>query len=183
MTSTTITKPQTRRICDERINCAKLEVEAGDFLNPLRVEQAAASSASIDQSEAISGADEHRVHPGFSDEETCARKEDAIMKSEDWEALGFSFEAGSGKMLQIDTSKYQALFDDADLSDDQKEEIILELWKIIIPFVDLGFQVSPLELACGKLPIEHDDAGNQDSAMLKSDQPNLSETFNQFAAE
>lgn len=105
------------------------------------------------------------------------------MTSEDWTALGFSFDAGSKKSLQIDTAKYQALLDDAGLSDDQKKEIIFELWKIIIPFVDLGFKVSPLDLGCGKLAQSMDHAGNQDSAMLKSDQPNLSETFNQFAAE
>lgn len=105
------------------------------------------------------------------------------MTSADWKALGFSFDAGSKKSLQIDMAKYQALFDDAGLSDDQKEEIILELWKIIIPFVDLGFKVSSLDLACGKLAQSTDHTGNQDSVMLKSDKPNLSETFNQFAAE
>jgi hypothetical protein len=146
------------------------------------------SSASIDQSEALSRADGNNAHPINSDEETCTsepllRKEGAIMTSADWKALGFSFDAGSKKSLQIDTAKYQALLDGAGLSDDQKEEIILELWKIIIPFVDLGFKVSPLDLACGKLAQSTDHTGNQDSAMLKSDKPNLSETFNQFAAE
>lgn len=105
------------------------------------------------------------------------------MTTEDWKALGFVFETGPDKTLQIDLAKYQAMFDEAGLSDDQKQEIIAELWKIIIPFVDLGFKVSPLELACGKLPETHEETGNQDSAMVKSEAETLSQKFNHLAAE
>jgi hypothetical protein len=176
------------QICNDRINYAKIKNEAGDCSQPVSNEHSAPSSASIDQSEALSRADGNKVHSINSDEETCTpeplvRKEGAIMTSEEWKALGFSFEASPSQTLQIDTAKYQALLDDSGLSDDQKEEIILELWKIIIPFVDLGFKVSPLDLACGKLAQSTDHTGNQDSAMVKSDKPNLSETFNQFAAQ
>lgn len=192
MPANTKTSPQARgnnhKICEGRIYYAKLVNEGDDCSQPILGERSVPSAASIDQSEALSRADGNHARPNLSDEKTrtpepLVRKESAIMTSDDWKALGFSFEQTSKNTLQIDTAKYQAFLDDADLSDDQKEEIILALWKIIIPFVDLGFKVSPLDLACGKLAQSTDDTGNQDSAMLKSDKPKLSDTFNQFAAE
>ena len=105
------------------------------------------------------------------------------MTSDDWKAMGFVFEASPEKALKIDMARYEDLFEEADLSDDEKQEIITQLWRIIIPFVDLGFKVSPLELACGKLPERHEDTGNQDSAVLECEAETLTEKFNHLAAE
>lgn len=47
----------------------------------------------------------------------------------------------------IDTSKYEALLANADISDDDKRELIEALWSIVSSFVKLGFGVHPVQLA------------------------------------
>ena len=188
MTAKKDPSPQTRKICDQRINYAKMKNEMNDLAQPLCAPSDIHSTASVDQQEALSRADGNHPHPINSDEETrtpetLVGKESAIMTAEDWKALGFVFETGSNKALQIDMARYQSVLDKSGLSDDQKKEIILELWKIVIAFVDLGFKVSPLDLACGKLSIDHDQTGNQDSAMVRSQAETLTQKFNHLAAD
>tara|TARA_X000001316_G_C893025_1_gene14023 strand:+ start:197 stop:526 length:330 start_codon:yes stop_codon:yes gene_type:complete len=57
----------------------------------------------------------------------------------------------------IDTSKYEALLADAEISDEDKRELIQALWSIVSSFVKLGFGVHPAQLAmrerdCGQDP-------------------------------
>lgn len=175
-------------ICEPCINYAKMKNELNEGSPPLGATMPIQPTVSVDQHETSSRADGIHAHPVTSDEqsrtpETRVGKESARMTSDDWKALGFVFEASPDKTLKIDMSKYEDLFEDADLSDDQKQEIVLELWKIIIPFVNLGFKVSPLDLACGKLPETNDETGNQDSAMVSSEAETLTEKFNHLAAE
>lgn len=60
----------------------------------------------------------------------------------------------SRPVLTIDYALYEKYLEDADLSDDQKQEFLDVLWSIIVGFVDLGFGVHPLQQvgsdACGQ---------------------------------
>ncbi|MEM5474816.1 hypothetical protein [Pacificibacter sp. AS14] len=46
--------------------------------------------------------------------------------------------------------EYLPFFEDEDISEDQKREMIEALWSIMVSFVDLGFGIHPVQQACGK---------------------------------
>jgi len=52
--------------------------------------------------------------------------------------------------LTIDWDAYLPFFEDEDISEDQKHELIAALWSIMVSFVDLGFGIHPVQMACGK---------------------------------
>lgn len=68
----------------------------------------------------------------------------------------------ASRALRVDVAKYQAMIDDPSLSEDQKRDFIEALWQIIVAFVDLGFEVHPVQLACGQ--VENAAAENQNAA-------------------
>ncbi|MEM8774970.1 MAG: hypothetical protein AAGF53_08045 [Pseudomonadota bacterium] len=83
-------------------------------------------------------------------------------------AMGELPEQPAKRLVGIDTVKYQKYLDDPSLSEDQIEEIVSAIWSIIVNFVDLGFEVHPLqqaenEDACGKLPKGVDGKDGKDS--------------------
>ncbi|MDJ0922253.1 MAG: hypothetical protein QNI84_14085 [Henriciella sp.] len=67
--------------------------------------------------------------------------------------------------IEFSLEKYRPYLEDAELSETQKLELLQALWLIITSFVDLGFQIHPVQQACGQhqfteavLPIERGDA-------------------------
>lgn len=64
--------------------------------------------------------------------------------------LAKTFDASARPVLTVDVAKYQALIDDPNLSEAQKEEFLRALWSIVVTFVDLGFGVLPLQEVCGQ---------------------------------
>ncbi|MEM1235125.1 MAG: hypothetical protein AAGH70_13465 [Pseudomonadota bacterium] len=68
------------------------------------------------------------------------------------------------RKIEVDVDFYKEMLDDPALSDDQKEQIIIALWQIIIAFVDLGFGVHPAQQVCGQ-----DDKSDADSPHESSD--------------
>ena len=52
--------------------------------------------------------------------------------------------------MTIDWDAYLPFFEDEDISEDQKREMIEALWSIMVSFVDLGFGIHPIQQACGK---------------------------------
>ncbi len=52
--------------------------------------------------------------------------------------------------LTIDWDSYLPFFEDEDISDEHKRELIEALWSIMVNFVDLGFGIHPVQQACGK---------------------------------
>ncbi len=56
--------------------------------------------------------------------------------------------------LIFDVERYQKKLDDSDLNEDQKREFLLTLWSIMVGFVDLGYDIHPLQQAdperCGQ---------------------------------
>ena len=52
--------------------------------------------------------------------------------------------------LNIDWDAYLPFFEDEDISENDKQELIEALWSIVVSFVDLGFGVHPVQQACGQ---------------------------------
>ena len=52
--------------------------------------------------------------------------------------------------LEIDWDVYLPFFEDEDIPDEAKQELIEALWSIVVSFVDLGFGVHPVQQACGQ---------------------------------
>lgn len=66
--------------------------------------------------------------------------------------------SGDGKsrpVIRFDYDLYAHYLDDADLSEDQKQEFLQTLWNLIVEIMSLGFDVHPVQQAqkpCGKPP-------------------------------
>ena len=52
--------------------------------------------------------------------------------------------------LTIDWDAYLPFFEDEDISEEEKHELIEALWSIVVSLVDLGFGIHPIQQACGK---------------------------------
>lgn len=52
--------------------------------------------------------------------------------------------------LEIDYALYESYLESSEWNDDQKREFLETLWNIIVQFVDLGFEIHPLQQACGQ---------------------------------
>lgn len=59
--------------------------------------------------------------------------------------------AAPPRIVTVDYEAYAHLLDDADLSEDDKRQLLQALWSIICSFVQLGYGVQPAQQACGKL--------------------------------
>ncbi len=71
--------------------------------------------------------------------------------------------------LEIDLEHYQGYLDDPALTPEQKEEIMGALWTIISAFVELGFDVHPVQQACGKHGTKLDQTANSESTGMEPD--------------
>ena len=67
--------------------------------------------------------------------------------------------------LTIDWDAYLPFFDDDDITDDDKRQMIEALWSIMVSFVDLGFGVHPIQQVCGE--------GQDDLGFITSDMVSL----------
>jgi hypothetical protein len=47
--------------------------------------------------------------------------------------------------LTLDVSRYEALLADFDLSDEERAMFLEAMWNIVVSFVDLGFDLHPLQ--------------------------------------
>ena len=47
--------------------------------------------------------------------------------------------------LTLDLKLYEGYLEDCDLTEDQKHEFIETLWNIVVSFVDMGFELHPLQ--------------------------------------
>ena len=138
----------------------------------IKVEQCKATAAlpfaSTFQIEALSRANEIDTHPHEADgiaRTPVTGKEGAAMNdsNDGHESPRVVFEAAAKPSVEIDVERYQALLDDPDLSDTQKEEIMRTLWMVMMAFADLGFGVHPAQQVCGKPEQTLDVSGYRDS--------------------
>jgi hypothetical protein len=54
------------------------------------------------------------------------------------------------RALTIDVERYQSYLDGGDLSDAEKEAFLQALWNIICAFVDLGYELNPVQKFSGE---------------------------------
>ncbi|MEP5732215.1 MAG: hypothetical protein ABJL67_22910 [Sulfitobacter sp.] len=52
--------------------------------------------------------------------------------------------------LSIDWEVYAAMLEDSDMPLEQQKELIETLWSIVVAFVDLGFDLNPVQQICGE---------------------------------
>ena len=50
--------------------------------------------------------------------------------------------------LKLDYDYYDELFDDLDISEQEKREYLEAVWTVIVSFVDLKFRIHPVQQAC-----------------------------------
>ena len=67
-----------------------------------------------------------------------------------------ALEAAPRPSLTLDVSLYEEFLKDSDLSESKKQEFFEALWLIIVSFVDLGFEVHPLQQANEAVDITKD---------------------------
>ncbi len=60
------------------------------------------------------------------------------------------WEAGSPAALNIDWRVYEEYLEDESLSEDQRQEFLEGLWHIIVSFVDMGFELHPVQQVGGE---------------------------------
>ncbi len=77
----------------------------------------------------------------------------------DRKGLSDMFGASTKQTLSVDVQKYQDLLDGSGLTDEQKQQVLEALWSLIMNFVELGFEVHPLQEVCGQ-----DDAEDTEHA-------------------
>ncbi|WP_299680524.1 hypothetical protein [uncultured Roseobacter sp.] len=78
------------------------------------------------------------------------------------------FGESRSRSLHVDVDKYQAMLDAPDMDENQKRQFIEALWQVIVGFVDLGFQVHPVQLACGQVENAAPESPAAGSDMLNS---------------
>lgn len=62
-----------------------------------------------------------------------------------------TFDASASRMLKVDVERYQSYLDGMDMTQSQKEEFLEAVWLIVVGFVELGFEVHPVQEVCGKV--------------------------------
>ena len=77
--------------------------------------------------------------------------DDAMNISAGQKNLKNTFDATASRMLKVDVERYQSYLDDMDMTQAQKEEFLEAVWLIVVGFVELGFEVHPLQEVCGKV--------------------------------
>ena len=66
------------------------------------------------------------------------------------EDLRVKFEAAARRIIKVDVERYQAYLDGTGMTDQQKKDFLQAMWLVMISFVELGFEVHPIQDACGK---------------------------------
>lgn len=61
---------------------------------------------------------------------------------------GVTADTSQLRALSIDYELYEHYLESSDLTETQKRDFLEALWSIIVNFVDLGFEVHPLQQVC-----------------------------------
>jgi hypothetical protein len=66
------------------------------------------------------------------------------------EDLKTKFDATAKRMIKVDVDRYQSYLDGTNLTAGQKEQFLQDMWLVMMSFVELGFEVHPVQEVCGK---------------------------------
>lgn len=83
--------------------------------------------------------------------------------------------------IGFDYERYAHFLEDADLTEDQKQELLGALWRILSEFVMLGFGVHPIQQACGQSEYSNSEIDLASSFLIQSDLKHLIEEFDDVA--
>jgi hypothetical protein len=64
--------------------------------------------------------------------------------------LKLEFSKKAGPTLTVDWQLYAKYFDESDMTDAEKREVIATLWSIVVSFIDMGFDVRSPDASCGQ---------------------------------
>ena len=64
--------------------------------------------------------------------------------------LKTEFDATTSRMIKVDIERYQSYLDGTELTAGQKEQFLQDMWLVMMSFVELGFEVHPVQEVCGK---------------------------------
>jgi hypothetical protein len=80
--------------------------------------------------------------------------------------------------LEIDWDAYLPFFENEDIPEEQKRDLIEALWGIMVSFVDLGFGIAPSHPACGQEVVAM-QAAAEDMLHFEGDYPSSKITLPQ----
>ncbi|WP_375550296.1 hypothetical protein [Rhodophyticola porphyridii] len=78
-------------------------------------------------------------------------------------------------ILAVDVERYQAYLDDQNMPQAQKAELLQALWSIMMFFVQIEYEVHPLQEVCGKPSTDGGGRAKDDFNEVSSEEPNLDE--------
>lgn len=81
------------------------------------------------------------------------------------------FETSTKRLIKVDVERYQAYLDGTNLTAAQKEQFLQDMWLVMMSFVELGFEVHPLQEVCGKDAKTVTQCANGAFDELQSDKP------------
>ncbi|TYB83482.1 hypothetical protein [Maritimibacter fusiformis] len=178
--------PETRRICEDRINYAKLKKDGAIAASEVRTEEQAP----------VSEVSHEHAHPLHADDGTRApayhqEKEDAAMNesetrvtdtAETQDRFWFVLNVEE-RIAKIDYALIGETFSHLNISAEQEREIMTTLYLLMAGVVDFGFGLAPSQEVCGKLEAFHEVCATDSPDVVRSDKDTLTETFNTCAAE
>jgi hypothetical protein len=79
--------------------------------------------------------------------DTCGAAEAAVTEESVHQPIGSRPGAAASRRpaLTLDVARYEAMLADPALSEAERKAFLEALWEIIVGFVDLGFQIHPLQ--------------------------------------
>ncbi|MDZ4055892.1 MAG: hypothetical protein U1D69_02835 [Polynucleobacter sp.] len=66
------------------------------------------------------------------------------------EDLRVTFEAAARRIIKVDVERYQSYLDDTGMTDQQRKDFLQAMWLVMMSFVEMGFEVHPIQHVCGK---------------------------------
>lgn len=76
--------------------------------------------------------------------------DDGLKISVGQEDLRVTFEAAARRIIKVDVERYQSYLDDTGMTDQQKKDFLQAMWLVMMSFVEMGFDVHPIQHVCGK---------------------------------
>lgn len=76
--------------------------------------------------------------------------DDGMKITEGLEDLKTTFDATTKQIIKVDVERYQSYLDGTNMTPTQKEEFLQAMWLVMVSFVELGFEVHPVQEVCGK---------------------------------
>ncbi len=76
--------------------------------------------------------------------------------------------------LKLDVERYEKMLNDCDLTEEQRQEFLETIWTIIVGFVDLGYDIHPLQQAAPQACEQDTDLSSYMASHVVSSRKGLS---------